>query len=135
MAKIKIKDIEGDDKALTDLFASSDCSLAEYLNVKPVKEYPLTALIIVISLFSVCSCLLFIGLFESQSAIERVFIILEFLLLGFSILSVHLYWKNTGATIITTIVSLCIMAVSLGIWTPEEAFEKMENQVEQQINK
>ena len=91
--KIKIKDIEGDSEEVIRLFSSSDCSLSEYLNAnKPIK-IPLIAIGILVVVFFIINCVLWILPMEYE-ATRKILILASFLLGGIGTIMVHMNWKK-----------------------------------------
>ena len=131
---IRIKDMEGDAAELTDFFKNNGFNLNEYLNNKPTKKYvPLWILLLVTFLFLVISCVLFI--LTIPIALYQFLILIIILLTG-SILVI--FQHNYEKWVMTTIAGftlLCVILISLKIYTPTEVMKKIEEQAVQKVTK
>lgn len=129
MAKIKIKDIEGDADALVAIFSNSDCSLADYLNANKGPKIKVGILVTTASAFFIFATILFC-LPAEYIILSKVLTMFTFALAGTTILFAHLYWKNVLATIIVTVVAICLYLVSIGSMSPAEAGNKVNERIE-----
>ena len=62
--------------------------------------------------------------------LSKVLTMFTFALAGTTILFAHLYWKNVLATIIVTVVAICLYLVSIGSMSPAEAGNKVNERIE-----
>lgn len=58
-----------------------------------------------------------------------IFNILSIALLGTTSIQIHLTWKNYVATVISIIFGVSIFSICLGVLTPKEAVDKIEQSI------
>lgn len=128
--KIKIKEIEGDSDALASFFASSDCSLGEYLNAnkKPNIDWRILAGTVFVFLI-VLSVLWTIP--SENIVCKKTLTIFSLALVGCTTVFIHLFWRNIIVTFIGGLISICLFMVAIDAITPEEAGHKINDSVEQ----
>ncbi|MDF9796126.1 hypothetical protein OKW21_001389 [Catalinimonas alkaloidigena] len=123
--RIKIKDIEGDAKQITNLCKDLGFDISTYLNQKPVKKtISKTWLAIIIPCFFILSCVVWIGLLNP--VLTKISILALFLLLGTTIFIIQHNYENWIISTIAGITGLCLILISLNIYTPEELAKKLE---------
>jgi hypothetical protein len=125
MAKLKIKDIEGDAEDIYDLFQKSGCDLSSYIGAgTQSKTFSAWWIVSAITLFFVLSCCIWTGIFNL--AWTKVGI-LSLFLLGFLIVILIQYkCRNHIITILSGIAGLAIIFIALNIYSPSEVAKKME---------
>lgn len=133
MAKIKIKDIEGDANEITNLFKDLGCDINSYLNTSPTKDkIPNYWLIILGVTLFILSCCVWCDLFSP--AWTKVSILGLFLLLGLIVFIVHYTYEKWPITLIPSITGLCLILVSLNVYTPQELAKRLEETTTQKID-
>ena len=127
--KIKIRDIEGDSDALASFFKSSDCSLAEYLNIKKKPKIKLYGLGISILVFVVISCVLW-SLPAEVMIWRKTLTIINFVSYAGAVICLHLYVRNVWLTMIGVVIGLCVLGMSTNVMTTQDAVKKVEHTIE-----
>lgn len=128
--KIRIGDIEGDSDALTSFFATSDCSLGEYLNANKRPKMDCRLLIGEVILFLIFLSILW-STPSSSIVCKKICILVSLALVGCTPMFIHLYWRNRTVTIIGAVTSFVLFMVALDAMTPEEAGRKINDSIEQ----
>ena len=127
MAKIKVKDLEGDAEEITNLLIRFGCDLNTYINTQPVtKKIPNYWLYILIPVFVVLNCLLYINILNS--IVSKITIILLFTILAFIIYIIHFNHNKNTVTGISFFGGLILILISLNIYTPKEITKKLEEE-------
>ena len=117
--KLKIKDIEGDSEALTTFFASTDCSLAEYLNARKKPQIKVTVLACTVILYLIFTSLNWC-IPDDYIVFKRILTVTGFALFGACSIFIHLYWNENIVTAIGIGVGIVLFALSLGVMSPDE---------------
>lgn len=125
MARIKIKEIEGEAQDIQKLFQEQECDLSSYIGVgrkcPKISVFWIWGLVLA---FYVLACCIWTNVFInywSKVAIIGAFM-LFFLLIGI----IQYNFKNWTLTFITGIAGLAIILVSLGVYSPQEIAKKIE---------
>ncbi len=127
MAKIKVKDLEGDAEEIKNLLKDFGCDLNTYINTQPItKKIPDFWLYILVPIFFILSCLLWVDVFNSTCA--KIATLFLFLNLGFIVLIVHYNYNKTPISVITFLIGLCLSLISLNVYTPKEITKKIEEE-------
>ena len=127
MAKIKVKDLEGDAEEITNLLIRFGCDLNTYINTQPVtKKIPNYWLYILIPVFVVLNCLLYINILNS--IVSKITIILLFTILAFIVYIIHFNHNKSTVTGISFFGGLILILISLNIYTPKEITKKLEEE-------
>ncbi len=127
MAKIKVKDLEGDAEEITNLLIRFGCDLNTYINTQPVtKKIPNYWLYILIPVFVVLNCLLYINILNS--IVSKITIILLFTILAFIVYIIHFNHNKNTVTGISFFGGLILILISLNIYTPKEITKKLEEE-------
>ena len=125
--KIKIKDLEGDADEIKNLLKDFGCDLNTYINTQPItKKIPDFWLYILIPLFLIVSCLIWVDVLNSTWT--KVITLFLFLNLGFIVLIVHYNYNKTAISIITFLIGLCLSLICLNVYTPKEITKKIEEE-------
>lgn len=127
--KIKIKDIEGEAEELTKFFADSNCSLEDYLNPNKSPKIKVSALIVIVVVYTIFACVLFC-LPKEHIIMTKILTIICFMLAGVSVIFTHLYWRNTTTTIIAGAVFFLIYLVAIEVISPAEAGLNVKDKIE-----
>lgn len=127
--KIKIKDIEGEAEELTKFFADSNCSLEDYLNPNKSPKIKVSALIVIVVVYTIFACVLFC-LPKEHIIMTKILTIMCFMLAGVSVIFTHLYWRNTTTTIIAGAVFFLIYLVAIEVISPAEAGLNVKDKIE-----
>ena len=135
MAKnVKIKDIEGDVDAINTLFQQNSCDLATYIGAQkatPKKAGVYT--IIFTFLFLIVASLVWIDVLPSPAG--KVLIITLFAIPFIIAIFVQLIYRNWITTLLTIIGALAIILITLGVYTPQQVAQKLEETAGKQYNK
>ncbi|MGV8992788.1 MAG: hypothetical protein ACOH1O_01715 [Flavobacterium sp.] len=132
MALIKVKDLEGDAEEIKDLLIHFGCDLNTYINTQPItKKIPEFWIYILVPVFFMLNCLLWIGVFDSIWS--KVVTLLLFLILGVSSLIVQFNHKNWPITGIAFITGFCLILIGLNVYTPIEITKKIEEETIKRI--
>ena len=119
MAKLRVRDIEGDADEIKNLFKDLGCDLNTYINTKPtVSKIPSFWLYVSVPLFFVLSCLLWIGIFDATWS--KVITLFLFLILGITSIIVHFNHNNWSITSISFFTGLYLILICLNVYTPSE---------------
>lgn len=134
MAKLKIKDLEGDPKDIDKLFQKHNCDLSSYIGAeKSVSKNIKIWLVSVCILHFILACLLWLDIFTIP-----IYKIL-FLSLIFSsiiiVICVYLQFKNVHLAGFSFLGILLITIVALNIYTPQQAIKKIEKVIFSIYNK
>ena len=132
MAKLRVRDIEGDADEIKNLFKDLGCDLNTYINTKPtVSKIPTFWLYVSVPLFFVLSCLLWIGIFDATWT--KVITLFLFLILGITSIIVHFNHNNCSITSISFFTGLCLILICLNVYTPSEISKKIEKEAVSRI--
>lgn len=127
MAKIKVKELEGEAEEIKNLLMHFGCDLNTYINTQPItKKIPDFWLYILVPVFFILTCLLWIGVFDSVWS--KVVTLFLFLILGCTSLIVQFNHKNWVITAIAFFTGLCLIAIGLNVYTPKEITKKIEEE-------
>ena len=133
MAKIKIRDIEGDADEIKNLFKDLGCDLNSYINTTAIKtKVPTYWLFILGAAFFVLTCIIWCDLFNSSWT--KVSILGLFLLLGLISFIVHHNHDKWSITSIPIVTGLCLILVCLNVYTPQELAKRLENKTIDKID-
>ena len=90
------------------------------------KKIPDFWLYILIPLFFIVSCLIWVDVFDSTWT--KVITLFLFLNLGFIVLIVHYNFNKTAISVITFLIGLCLSLICLNVYTPKEITKKIEEE-------
>lgn len=126
MAKLKIKDIEGDPKDIHELFQSGGCDLPSYIGAG-AKNKMLSAwwIVGVTLLFFILACCIWTELFNLIWT--KVSILGLFLSCFLIIILVQYNYRNYLITILSAAAGVAIILMALNIYSPAEIAKKMES--------
>ncbi|WP_343330360.1 hypothetical protein [Polaribacter staleyi] len=131
--KIRIKDIEGDAGQITDLCKNLGFDLNSYLNEKPVKKQINKIWIyITVPLFFILCCLVWAA--PLNPSLFKVLILGLFLLLGAIVVIIQFNHDNWMISGISGITGICLILISLNVYTPQEIIKKIEKQTTNKLN-
>lgn len=126
MAKIKIRDIEGDADEIKNLFKDLGCDLNSYISTTPIKSrIPTYWLFILGAVFFILTCIIWCDI--SSPSWTKVSILGLFLLLGSISFIVHHNHDKWAITAIPIVTGLCLILVCLNVYTPQELAKRLEN--------
>ena len=131
--KIKIGDIEGSKDAVLDFIKESGADIPSLLNAPKSIKVPFWSIVCFAVLFMV---LIFIIAIVNID--EKTFKILSLSCIAFGIILVSLVYMAYRSKTLTSIVSfgeVILLSVSLGIYSPKEAVEKIGEKLEKHYNK
>jgi hypothetical protein len=133
MAKIKIRDIEGDADEIKNLFKDLGCDLNSYISTTPIKtKIPTYWLFILGAAFFILTCIIWCDLFNPSWT--KVSILALFLLLGLISFIVHHNHDKWAITAIPLVTGLCLILVCLNVYTPQELAKRLENKTIDKID-
>jgi peptidoglycan/LPS O-acetylase OafA/YrhL len=133
MAKIKIRDIEGDADEIKNLFKDLGCDLNSYISTTPIKtKIPTYWLFILAGAFFILTCIIWCDLFNPTWT--KVSILGLFLLLGLISFIIHNNHDKWAITAIPIVTGLCLILVCLNIYTPQELAKRLENKAIEKID-
>lgn len=124
--KLKIKDIEGDSDAITELFKASDCQLSDYLELDNRHNISFGSLLVCITLFTISSITLWL-IPDNGLKIWKVLFIFNLVSLGASIIAIQKFFKEKFITVIAITVGIVIVSLSINLITPKEAVQKIDD--------
>lgn len=126
MAKIKIRDIEGDADEIKNLFKDLGCDLNSYISTTPIKtRVSANWLFILGAAFFVLTCVIWCNLFNPSWT--KVSILGLLLLLGLICVIVHHNHDKWAITVIPFATGLCLILVCLNVYTPQELAKRLES--------
>jgi hypothetical protein len=132
MAKLRIKDIEGDADEIKNLFKDLGCDLNSYINTTPVKNsIPNYWLVILVPVFFILTCLVWCDIFNPTWT--KVSVLGLFLLLGLITLIVHHNHDRWPITIIQFFAGFSLILLSLNVYTPQELAKRIEDKTIKKI--
>lgn len=133
MAKIKIRDIEGDADEIKNLFKDLGCDLNSYISTTPIKnKIPHYWLFILGAVFFILSCLIWCDIFNSS--ITKIATLGLFLLLGLISVIVHYNHDKWTITAIPVVTGICLILICLNVYTPTEIAKKLEKEATEKLN-
>jgi len=133
MAKIKIRDIEGDVDEIKNLFKDLGCDLNSYINTTPIKTKISTYWLLILgATFFILTCIIWCDLFNPTWT--KVSILALFLLLGLISFIVHHNQDKWAITAIPLVTGLCLILVCLNVYTPQELAKRLENKAIEKID-
>jgi uncharacterized membrane protein HdeD (DUF308 family) len=133
MAKIKIRDIEGDADEIKNLFKDLGCDLNSYISTTPIKsKIPTYWIFILGASFFILTCIIWCDLFSPSWT--KVSILGLFLLLGLISYIVHNNHDKWSITSIPIVTGLCLILVCLNVYTPQELAKKLEDKAIEKFN-
>lgn len=131
--RIKLKDIEGDAGEITDLFKNLDFDLGTYLNEKPTKKDISKIWIwIGVPFFFILCCIVWIS--PLNPALYKISILALFIIWALIIIIIQFNYEKWILTLITGIAGMCLILISLEVYTPEEVVKKLEKHTTNKIN-
>ena len=126
MAKIKIKDIEGDAKEIHNLIQNVGFDLQQYLTDKPAKKpIPKIFMYISIAAFFIICCLVWTGVLNDYT--NKCLTLLLFLLLGFVAITIQHNHNDWVVTALGGLTGLALILISLEVYSPKEVAKKIES--------
>lgn len=126
MAKLKIRDIEGDADEIKNLFKDLGCDLNSYINTRPTKSIiPNYWLYILVPVFFALTCLVWCDIFNPTWT--KVSVLGVFLMLGLITIIVHHNHEKWSITGIQFFAGLSLILLSLNVYTPQELAKRIEN--------
>lgn len=133
MAKIKIRDIEGDAEEIKNLLKDFGCDLNSYISATPIKKKIENIWLFVLGgAFFVLACLVWCDIFNPTWT--KVSILGLFLLLGIISFIVHHNHDKWTFTAIPIVTGLCLILISLNVYTPQELAKRLENKTIEKID-
>ncbi|MCH5719893.1 hypothetical protein [Niabella hibiscisoli] len=125
MAKLKIKDIEGQAADVYALFKQGGCDLPSYIGAEPQRgKVAGIYILILLILFFIAGCFVFTGILND---VWTKVAILSTFFSGLSIIIVlHYNYKNVVLTILTGIAVLIIALLALQVYTPRDMAKKLK---------
>ena len=131
MGRIKIKDMEGKEEDLRNLFQKSGCSLADYLKIEKTKKVSAIWLWMLVFAFFALACCVWNDIFTPgwQKVAILGLCLLPFVLL----LLLHFNYRNWSLTTIAGLGALDIVAIALNVCSPKEVTRKFVNGVEKRL--
>ena len=128
MAKMKIKDIEGNLKDIDELLQKHNCDLSSYIGAqKSVPKSIKTWLWIAGVLHFVLACMLLLDIFLTP--INKVLMLGLIVSAIIIVFCVYLEFRNLQLAVLCFIGTLLIILITLNVYTPEEAMKKVEETV------
>lgn len=131
--KIKVGDIEGDKDAVLDFIKLSGADLPRLLNTPKSIKIPFWSIVSSFVTFLVLLCILAVS--ELYDWVYKVLSILciadSFVLLGL----IYMAYNNKILTGIVAFGEVVLLSVSLGIYSPKEAVEKIGEKLENIVGK
>ncbi|WP_212005546.1 hypothetical protein [Chitinophaga sp. HK235] len=133
MAKLKVKDIEGEATDIDFLFKNSNCDLASYLGASPATKVKGRWLWITVVLFILLACCaslnLFSGYYKQTSTIGLFF------LWSLIIFFIHYNHRKWSLTSICFAGGLIVILLALKVHSAEQIAEKLENMATKKYDK
>lgn len=131
MGTVKIKDMEGNEEDLRNLFQMTGCSLARYLKIDEREKVPITWLwILLFALFTVACCV-WNNIFSPGW--HKVAILGLFLLSFLLALLVHFNFRNWHLTAIAGIGALTLVLIATNVYPPGEVARRLSNVAEKKM--
>lgn len=131
--KIKVGDIEGNKDVVLDFIKVSGADIPRLLNTPKSIKIPFWCIIASFVIFLVLLCILAVS--ELYDWVYKVLSILciadSFVLLGL----IYMAYNNKILTGIVAFGEVVLLSVSLGIYSPKEAVERIEQKLENIIGK
>lgn len=131
--KIKIGDIEGSKDAVLDFIKESGADIPSLLNAPKSIKVPFWSIVCFAMLFMVLIFIIAVANID-----ENTFKILSLLCIAFGIVLVSLVYMAYRSKTLASIVAfgeVILLSVSLGIYSPKEAVEKIGEKLENIIKK
>lgn len=131
--KIKVGDIEGNKDVVLDFIKESGADIPRLLNTPKSIKIPFYSIIVVFAIFLTLLCILSVAeLYDSVYKILSILCIADsFVLLGL----IYMSYNNKILTGIVAFGEVVLLSVSLGIYSPKEAVEKIGEKLEDIIKK
>lgn len=131
--KIKVGDIEGNKDVVLDFIKVSGADIPRLLNTPKSIKIPFWCIVASFVIFLVLLCILAVS--ELYDWVYKVLSILciadSFVLLGL----IYMAYNNKILTGIVAFGEVVLLSVSLGIYSPKEAVERIEQKLENIIGK
>ena len=131
--KIKVGDIEGNKDAVLDFIKESGADIPRLLNTPKSIKIPFYSIIVAFVIFLTLLCILSVSeLYDSVYKVLSILCIADsFVLLGL----IYMSYNNKILTGIVAFGEVVLLSVSLGIYSPKEAVEKIGEKLEDIIKK
>jgi hypothetical protein len=131
--KIKVGDIEGNKDAVLDFIKESGADIPRLLNTPKSIKIPFYSIIVSFVIFLTLLCILSVSeLYDSVYKVLSILCIADsFVLLGL----IYMSYNNKILTGIVAFGEVVLLSVSLGIYSPKEAVEKIGEKLEDIIKK
>lgn len=130
--RIKLRDIEGDAGEITDLCKNLGFDLGSYLNEKPTKkDIPKIWIWIGVPFFFILCCIVWI--FPLNAALYKISILALFIIWALIIVIIQFNYEKWILTLITGIAGMCLILISLEVYTPQEVVKKLEEQASEKM--
>lgn len=131
--KIKVGDIEGNKDAVLDFIKESGADIPRLLNTPKSIKIPFYSIIVSFVIFLTLLCILSVSeLYDSVYKVLSILCIADsFVLLGL----IYMSYNNKILTGIVAFGEVVLLSVSLGIYSPKEAVEKIGEKLEDIIRK
>lgn len=131
--KIKVGDIEGNKDAVLDFIKESGADIPRLLNTPKSIKIPFYSIIVAFVIFLTLLCILSVSeLYDSVYKVLSILCIADsFVLLGL----IYMSYNNKILTGIVAFGEVVLLSVSLGIYSPKEAVEKIGEKLEDIIRK
>lgn len=128
MGRLKIKDIEGDESDVSNLFQKNGCDLAKYLGAESSQlKIPNKWIGIMGFVFFVLASCIWVDIFNIIWT--KISILGLFLLCSLIVLAVHYNFKNWSLTAIAGFSGLIAILMVLNVYTPQEIAKKIEDTI------
>lgn len=131
--KIKVGDIEGNKDAVLDFIKESGADIPSLLNTPKNIKVPFWSIVLAFVIFLTLLCILSVSeLYDSVYKVLSILCIADsFILLGL----IYMSYNNKILTGIVAFGEVVLLSVSLGIYSPKEAVEKIGEKLEEIMNK
>lgn len=133
MGHVRIKDMEGDEADLRNLFRETGCSMASYLKIDDRKKISATWLWILLFVLFALACCVWNNVFGPGW--NRVAIMGLFLLSFLLALLVHFNFQNWHLTAIAGVGALTLVLIAMNVYAPGEVARKIGNLAEKRIER
>jgi len=131
MGHVKIKDMEGDETDLRNLFQKSGCSLASYLKIDEREKISAHWLWILLCVLFAVACCVWNNVFSPGW--HKVAILGLFLLSFLLVLLVHFNFRNWHLTAIAGVGTLTLVLIAMNVYPPGEVVRKISNVAEKKL--
>lgn len=131
--KIKLGDLEGNTSAVLDFIKETDTDIPSLLNAPKVVKVPFWGIVCTAIVFMVLVCVIAVVHLS-----EGAFKVLSLFSIAVATVLAALIYMAYRSNILTAIIALgevILLAVSMGLYSPKEAVQKIEHKLEEIIGK